>query len=325
MLTVALAGAGFMSSTHAAEYAEMDDVAVRAVAAPSGAEQLIDDHGFDAEAYADGATMARDADVDFVDVCTPTYLHREVVEAAAGSGLDVFCEKPLAPTLADAEAVADAVTDAGVTCMVGHVLRFFPQYEAAKREVEEGAVGAPGVARTRRLSPFPDWGFEDWYADPARSGGVFLDLAIHDFDFLRWVWGDVERVFARQSGPDDAHGLATLRFENGAVANVEASWAQPDSREFSTELELAGDSGVLEVSDEYTIPYREFTDDGTSVDRPLDPDGYRRELNHFVECLKTDSEPLVGPADAIASMRVSLAACASAERGEPVAPSEVDA
>ena len=324
MPTVALAGAGFMAGTHVTQYSKMEDVSVLAVAAPSGPEEFIDEHGLDADAYTDSIEMMDAVDVDFVDVCTPTHTHRDVVEPALERGFDVFCEKPLARTIADAEAIVDAAADADATCFVGHVVRFFPQYEAAKQEVDDEAVGRPGVARARRLSIVPDWGSNDWFNDQAKSGGVFLDLAIHDFDYLRWVWGDVERVFARQSGPDANHGHATLRFESGAVGHVETSWAEPSGRGFATELEFAGDEGVVQVDDEHTLAYREYDDDGVTFARPLDPNGYYRELQHFIECLQGDAEPAVTVEDAIAAMRISLAARESAATGEPVAPAEVD-
>lgn len=322
--TVAIMGTGFMATTHMEQYRDMN-VDIAAVASRTGPEAFVDEWNLDAETYTDAAAMCAAEDADFVDVCTPTDTHLDLVTAAAKEDVNVFLEKPIAGSLAEARKVADIVDDAGITCMVGHVLRYFPQYEQAKAHYDDGGIGSPGVARARRLSPFPDWGSDDWYADRERSGGVFLDLAIHDLDYLRWVWGDVARVFARRTrGPSREHGFATLRFENGAVGYVEASWAQPDSRELTAELELAGNDGLVELSTEEDRPYREFDDDGVVTESPVAKDGYRRELEHFVECLETGQDPDVGVDDAIAAVRLSLAARESAERGEPVAPAEVE-
>lgn len=320
-MRVGIAGAGFMAATHAAEYADMD-VDVIGVASRSGPEQFVDEHGLGCPAYTDVETLVADGDVDYLDVCTPTHTHRTMVEIAAAAGVDVFLEKPIAGTLAEANAIVDVADDAGVTLMVGHVLRFVEEYRQAK----EMAVGTPGVVRARRLSPFPDWGSEDWFADREKSGGLFVDLAIHDLDYLQWCWGDVERVFARRKEGDQyEHGFVTLRFENGAVGYVEASWAQPGTRPFTNELEFSGDEGLVELSSIENAPYREWTADGAVVESPVDPSGYRRELQEFVDCVATGSEPEVTGADAIESLRLAIAAEESAERGVPVEVAEVDA
>ena len=318
-MRVGIAGAGFMARTHAEEYAEMD-VEVVAVASPGGPEEFVDEHDLDAETYTDAAELCDHADVDYLDVCTPTHTHLDLVRTAADASVDLFLEKPIAGNLEEAREIAAVVDKADLTFMVGHVVRFDRGYRKA-RELE---IGSEGVARARRLSPFPDWGSDDWFADREKSGGVFVDLAIHDLDYLRWCWGDVERVFARRRRePRAAHGFATLRFESGAVGYVEASWDQPESRPLTTELEFAGDDGLVELSSESESPYREWTDDGATVERPVAKSPYRRELEHFVTCLESGNDPEVDAADAIESLRLALAAERSAERGEPVRPEEV--
>lgn len=319
-LSVGLAGTGFMGRTHAEQYAKMDDVTVKAVSAPSGPDDLIEEYDFtQTTAYTDTEALLDETDVDFLDVCTPTDTHLDLTRAAADAGVDVFLEKPIAGSLEEAHEIDRLTTEADVTLMVGHVLRYFPQYRMAR----ERDVGTPGVARARRLSPFPKWGSDDWYADRERSGGVFLDLAIHDIDYLRWCWGEVEEVFARRHRkPQAEHGFVTLKFANGAVGYVEASWAQPSSRELTMELELAGDDGLVEFNSAPIMPYREWTEDGTSSESPLRHDAYYRELEHFVQCLRTGAEPDVTAEDAIEALRLSIAARQSVRRNEPVSVEE---
>lgn len=325
MASVGIAGSGFMARTHLEKYRQMD-VDVLAIASPSGPQPFIDQHGLDASAYTDVNTLCEDGEIDFLDICTPTDTHPELIEAAATNGIDAFLEKPIARDLAAAHEIAASVERSGITVMLGHVLRFHPAYERARGLVEDGAIGEPGVARARRLSPFPTWGADDWYTDRDRSGGVFLDLAIHDLDFLRSIWGPVDTVFARRTREDALeHGTAVLRFQNGATGYVEASWAQPDSRDLTSELELAGDDGLVELSSDANQSLRTFTDEEQASENPLSDDGYLRELSHFVDCLESGTEPAVTIEDGTAALRLALAAARSVERGVPVSPDEVDA
>jgi predicted dehydrogenase len=311
-----------MAQTHLDRYEAMDYVAVTAVAAPSSADAFVAENELDAEAFTDAEALM-DADVDAVDVCSPTPTHRPLVEAAAARDLDVFCEKPIALTLADANAIADTAADAGITLMVGHVLRFFEAYRAIHDAIADGAVGEPGTVRARRVSPFPDW--TDWYADTRRSGGVFHDLVIHEFDFCRWAVDDVERVFARAHEDEGNHrGQATLRFENGAVGYVEAGWDRPPGGDLRSEFEVAGDEGILEYDSTDGVPFAiETGEDGETLPPPVERDGYRRELDAFAEAVRRGEDPPVSVDDAIEAVRIALAARRSAERGEPVDVAEV--
>jgi predicted dehydrogenase len=325
MVRIGMVGSGFMAETHLAAYRSIDGADVVAVAAPNTAEEFVAEAGLSAETYGSAEELMDEADVDALDVCSPTPTHRPVVTAAAERGIDAFCEKPIAGNLEDAQVIADVAENAGITLMVGHVLRFFPQYERARDVVEDGGIGDPGVARARRLSPFPSWGHDDWYADRGSSGGVLVDLAIHDLDYVRWVFGEVDRVFARRSVWEEGeHGHVTLRFENGAAAYVDASWGLPPGQELTQSFELAGSDGLVEFDgDDAALTFR--TAEETQVTNPVAKDGYRRQLEAFVESVETRSEPSVTAEDAIAALRLSLAANRSAETGRPVAPEEVSA
>lgn len=322
MVSMCVVGTGFMAEEHCRAYGHADGAEITAVVSPNTAEEFVEEQNLDATAYATLDAALDENDIEAVDICSPTPTHREFVEQALAAELPVLCEKPLASSLEEAEAIRDAATDVDVPVMVGHVLRFFPQYAAAKAQVERGRIGNPGVVRARRLSPFPDWA--DWYSDREASGGLFLDLAVHDFDFLRWTIGDVERVFARRDRGDGfEHGSATLAFENGARGYVEASWAQPESRGLTFEFELAGDEGVLSYDEGEDAPVKLFHDE-VSVESPVGTaDGYVQEVAHFVECVETGRDPLVGVDEAVESIRIATAANRSAARGEPVTLAEV--
>src|SRR5204863_4959008 len=141
----------------------------------------------------------------------------------------------------------DAAAKANVPLMPGQVVRFFAEYATGNRLVKEGKVGKPAAARTRRggLAPM---GSHGWFQDYQRSGGVLLDLAVHDFDWLRWTLGEVKHLYSRSvgvatdGGPD--YALTVLTFESGAVAHVESTWMDPSG--FRTAFEVCGSEGMIQ-------------------------------------------------------------------------------
>ena len=195
-----------------------------------------------------GASVADDfeslvAMVDVVDICTPTHMHAASVTAAAQAGVDIVCEKPLARTAAEALDAVAACDAAGVRLLVGHVVRFFPEYAAARNAVVAGDIGDVGIVRLDRSTYLPA-GASTWFSDRSKSGGVVLDLMIHDVDYARWVAGDVERVYARGAMGGD-HVLATLSHTNGAISHIQGSWAYPRGS-FRATLEIAGSDGLIQ-------------------------------------------------------------------------------
>jgi len=277
--------------------------------------------------------------VDIVDVCTPTPLHQQPVLAAASAGKHIICEKPLARHLRDAEEMVRACERAGVHLFVAQVVRFFGQFSRAKALLESGALGRPAVIRTVRGGAPPlipptggdRGGGRRWFADFEQSGGVIMDVSIHDLDFARWCFGDVERIFARGltfAGvePYD-HALITLRFKNGAIGHVEGSWAYPPGR-FRTGFEIAGDQGLVEWDSldpaPLTVTLKAAEAPGTpghpQPQSPLAPhdDPYYLELAHFLDCIESGKDPLVSPQDGLEAVRLSLAAIESIRTGQPI-------
>src|SRR5258708_14610889 len=143
------------------------------------------------QSFGDSADLLNN--VDIVDICTPTATNKPLVLTAAKAGKQVICEKPIALTVEDAQAMIEACRQ--VRFFIGMVLRFFPQYRAAKQLVAAGRIGKPGVLRLKRVSYVPQKP-EAWYFNDAVSGGMAVDLMIHDFDYARWLAGEVERVYA---------------------------------------------------------------------------------------------------------------------------------
>lgn len=333
MQQVGLVGSGLMATTHAERYRSITEAEVVAVASlDDNLPEFVSQHAPKADAYRDAETMFDEADVSVVDLCTPTPTHQPLVEAAAKRGLGIFCEKPIARTMDGANAIVEAVHEADVPFMTGHVLRYFPEYETAKERIDRGEIGTPSILRTERLATPPTYGSDGWFADTDQSGGALLDLAIHDFDLLRWVAGEVDHVFARASTWNDdgvhrEHAAVTLRFENGALGFVEVSWAYGDDAPFTMTYEFAGDEGLLEF-DSRAESSLQLSSVGDNLDVPsatLQSDPYTRELRHFIDCAESGDEPAITPEDGREALRIALAAIESSETNKPVSVEEVGA
>jgi len=327
-MRVGIVGAGSMGQAHAPGWLATDEDIVGVVSKDAySAEQLAEKLG--ATVYEDyGALLA---DVDAVDLCIPTHLHRDYVIGAAAAGVHIFCEKPISLTLEDGQEMIEACARAGVRLFVGMVLHFFPEYISMKAAIAGGNIGTPQVVRMTRASYRPRKALDNWFMDEAKSGGMMLDLMIHDFEMSRWLTGgEVVRVFAksiRDANPDadEDHALVILRYDNGAMAHIEGSWAYPAPM-FSVRAEVAGDNGLIEWDSDETAPiqlhqHQTAGDDAGDVALPLSPlskDPWALEVQHFYEALVNDTPFRVEPLDALRGLQIALAAKESAKTGQPV-------
>lgn len=333
-LGVVIVGYGFMGTTHLSAWKMIPEAEVKAIVGRNigRAQEVARKHGV--KAYSDLSEALEREEVDVVDVCTPTHTHAEISLKAIREGKHVLVEKPMALSLKDADAMIEAARSKGVKLMVAHVLRFFPDYAKAKELVDQGVIGELVASRAFRGVPFPDWA--EWFKDKDKSGGVTLDLAIHDVDYLMWCFGSkVDRVYAkvdrlvRREATAEDFALITLRFKGGEVALVEASWAVPRKLPLTTALDLIGTKGMITLDNQSTIPVKLITSEavetfspGTLMWRhathpfPIDP--YYREIKHFVECILTDKEPVTSGEVSRKSLEVCLAALESAEQNRPV-------
>ena len=326
-MKVGIAGVGFMGTTHAEGWAETGAQITCMVAKTTDEATTL------AAKY--GATICPDykamlPDIDVVDICTPTHLHFEMVMQAAAHGKDIICEKPLARTAYQARQMVAACREAGVKLLVAHVVRFFPEYALAKSAVEEGQIGRPGVVRLARGSYRPKKPVGNWFLDEDKSGGILMDLMIHDFDYARWIAGDVESVFAKKvsSGHPDApidYGLAILTHKSGALSHITGAWAYPPPT-FRTSIEIAGDAGVIEFDSQATAPIENLlasTGQGDSPDvglpsSPVDESPYTTQIKEFYTSLLEGRPARVTAEDGLAAVMISQAAIQSAESGAVV-------
>ncbi len=325
MTRVGVVGVGGMGSVHGNQYKKMPDVELWAF--DPVAERL--------QTYADrfGAKQAASLDAliagcDVVDVCVPTDAHAEIGLKAIAAGRAVFVEKPMERTLEGCEALVNAAAKAGVPLSPGQVVRYFAEYEAAHNLVEHGGLGRPAAARLRRGGK-PATGYGNWFQDLERSGGVILDLAIHDYDWLRWTVGEVKTVYARSvrfspsvAGADFVgdYALTTMTHDSGCVSHCEATWMDPSG--FRTTLEVCGSEGMLEFDSRDVATIRTHLADGSRCESNLTPteDPYYRELRAFIDAVKSgDVVPVTGE-DGFKAVAIALAALESAKTGKAVAP-----
>jgi predicted dehydrogenase len=321
---IALLGAGFMASTHAAVYAALGtDVKVVCALEADRVAALAEQAG--AETSADWEAAITMPGVDVVDVCLPTPLHRPVAERALRAGRHVLLEKPIALGLEDADAIGAAARESGRLLMVGHVLRFMPEVAELRRLVAAGELGRPLAATAFRLSPPADW--NDWMRDPARSGGTLVDLAIHDLDILGELLGPARSVHARAVA-DGTHVGALVEHERGE-ATVEASHAMPGSYPFTAGLRVLCEGGVLEhrfiagagdaVAESGVVSVLGIHPrHGTAREFSAPGDPWRLQIEHFLACVRDGDGPADGTfSQARAALAVALAARRSLVSGRP--------
>lgn len=327
-----------MARTHATAWkAQGDRAAVRVVASRrrEGAATVAQECGADASDDL-AAAIARD-DVQVVDICLPTLLHRQWAEAAFAAGKDVLLEKPIALSVEDAEAILRARDASGRLLLVGLALRFWPEYEVLHARVEAGAIGTPVSMSTLRLSKAPDW--NEWMSDPAASGGATVDLLVHDFDQVAALMGAPRSVFAQavQVGPHKApqHVTAVVTCERGSAV-VEGGLMQPSLYPFTSSIRVLGDAGAIEYGFRAGAPVDggnigEVDHDAnalmlyTATGEPErltaeSGDGWERECTYLLDCVESRTTPARATGEqALTALRIALAANRSVVSGRPEA------
>ena len=324
----AVIGTGGMGSVHAQGLAANPDAELSwAVDLDKPrAEALVESTGGCATDSMDEALA--DPAVDAVLIALPTSLHRMATEAAAKAGKHVFCEKPIARTAENGRRMVAACQEAGVTLMIGHVVRFYPEFARIKEIIEAGTLGRIAMVRTSRVNP-PVHERSPWFADVEQTGGVVLDLMVHDLDTLSWYFGAVERLYAHgltytEHQPRRDYAVASVRFRNGVIAHLEVSWAHSF---FRTGIEVAGQYGVLRHTSEdgATLTFEPTTAIGDTLDRPartlMRPSRrtpHQVEVQHFIDCLRSGDAVLVDGEAGVRAITLANAVLDSMRTRQPI-------
>jgi myo-inositol 2-dehydrogenase / D-chiro-inositol 1-dehydrogenase len=330
---VAFLGVGRMGETHLRSLVGLSGVRVVVVADPrleaaqrgkaiSGAEEALTDID---------KAIAHPA-VDAVVIITPTDTHARLLELAAHAGKAVFSEKPIALDLAETTRVVNIIAERKIPVQLGFMRRFDPGYARAKQKIEAGELGRIELFRALSRDTYPP-SLEFLLG----SGGIFLDMAVHDFDLARFLVGEVEEVqawgtvlvderFAKAKDADTA--VTLLRFVNGALGVVETS--RHSSWGYDIRTEIAGAVGKIVVEAPQKTPLLFAKDFSSSFDHFENfPDrfaaAYRLELEAFFTALHQGKQPSPGPQDALETLRLALAAAQSWRESRPVKVSEIRA
>ncbi|HAF70406.1 TPA: inositol 2-dehydrogenase [Candidatus Acetothermia bacterium] len=284
-------------------------------------------------AYGDPASILKDPEIEAVLICSSTDTHADLIEQAAEAGKHIFCEKPIALDLDSIDRALAAVERAGVVLQVGFNRRFDPSFSAAREAVAAGRIGRPHILKITSRDPAPP---------PIEyikvSGGIFLDMTIHDFDMARFLMGEeVVEVYAAgtvlvderigEVGDIDT-AIVTLRFESGALGVIDNSRRAVYG--YDQRVEVFGDRGMVRV--ENPRPHQALVSNADGDHGPpllhffveRYTDSYVRELSAFVEAIQKGKEPPVTGRDGKIPVVMGYAAKRSLAEGRPVRLSEID-
>jgi len=333
-LKLGVIGAGRIGKVHIATLVQsVPEAEVVALADVNidGAQQLAAQYGI-SFVSSDYREIIKHPDVEAVVICSPTDTHARYIVEAAQAGKHIFCEKPVDLSI---DVIKNAITEvkkAGVKLMVGFNRRFDPNFRKVHDMVASGKIGEPSILKITSRDPNPP---SPQYI--AVSGGMFLDMTIHDFDMARYIAGsEITEVYVKaavlvdkaigEAGDVDT-AIITLTFANGAIGVIDNS--RKAVYGYDQRLEIFGTKGMVTADNNFPDNHRYFTDDGIHGALPLNffmdryLDAYSTELKLFCDAIVHDKPVPVGGEDGLMSVAIGLAAKKSVAEGRPVKISEI--
>ena len=321
-IVTGIVGAGKIARVHAEVLYDHEAISLEAICDVRAERAGALATAAEAESYTDYRTLFREGELDAVYIATPPGTHRNIVRAAAQNGIAIFCEKPLARTVAKGQAIREVVEDEDVPFMMGFPSRFAEPCRRMGEFLADGDIGDPiTIFSTRAGHGDPE--DEDWRLDPEQACGVTIESASHNIDMLRWLGGEIEDVSgqtANATHPEiesfDDNVLATVTFERGAIGLLQNSWT---SRvEYLRHGVIGTDGAALVEGDEWwrldRLTYATETD---AYPRTITFDaetasemGYSGETDAFVESLSAGRNPPVTVYDGLRAVEISHAIAA---------------
>lgn len=337
MLKIGIIGAGRIGKVHTESITKyVSDAKVKAIADPYMTEETAAwamSQGVE-EIYTDYHCILEDAEIDAVLICSSTDTHSKISIEAAEAGKNIFCEKPIDHDLGRIQQVLEAVEKAGVKYQVGFNRRFDNNFRAIKEVVEAGKIGEPHIIKVTSRDP------EAPSAEYVKvSGGIFLDMTIHDFDMVRYLSGsEVEEVYTLgnvlvdpaigEAGDVDT-AIISLKFANGALGVIDNS--RKAAYGYDQRAEVFGSLGSVAISNDTSSKAVISTNDGIISEKPLYffleryMQSFAEEVRQFIDAIVKDKLVPVNAMDGLKPVLVGLAAKRSLEEGRPVKISEIEA
>ncbi len=321
MLNIGFIGCGGIARHHASCLKKIKSARIVAAADVVGASAQSFAADFGAEHhFSDYRKLLKLPQVDAVWVCTPNFQHPAPVIAAARAGKHIFCEKPMALKVKDAERMARACKDAGVAFTIGFVRRFDAQWGKLKQIIQSGAIGRPVIWR------FTSGGrpAQPWFRDVNKGGGPLIDGAVHNYDFALQIFGPVRSVQSSSLQFDPTSvgadtGSAILNFASGDQHTLVWSWGTAAGSSVAGLNDVIGPKGSLQFGMTAANPPKSYDPSihgaftlKTGKDREKvytyrQRDMFFEENKHVVKCFSQNQQPLVTATDGIASLKVATA------------------
>jgi inositol 2-dehydrogenase len=282
--------------------------------------------------YTDPGALMDDKAVDAIVIVSPTHTHRELVVAAAQRRKPTFCEKPPALSLDEIAVMQDAIARSGMFFQMGFMRRFDAGYAAGKAHIEAGRIGTPLVFKATSRDPFRP-SLE--YANPKSSGGMLIDMGIHDFDLARWFMGDVKSVAAiggtiaypeLETVGDIDNAVASLVFTSGKLGVVDLTRSGIYGYDISTEI--LGSEGTVKIGYLRETPVMLLTKNSVAHDTvpyfmERFRDAYTTQLQNFAQNVLQGRTPPVTIVDGLEALRIGVAATRAQQTGQTVAVGDV--
>lgn len=334
-LNVGIIGAGRIGQVHAksityhipqAKIVAISDIYYE------GAEKVAESLGIP-NAYEDYHEILNNPEIDAVLICSSTDTHADIAVEAAEAGKHIFCEKPVDLTVAKIKKVIAAVEKAGVKLQIGFNRRYDHNFAEIKRLANDGKLGKLQTIKITSRDPEPP------SIDYVKvSGGIFLDMTVHDFDMARFIGGEVEEVYANAAATvDEAIGeagdvdtaLIALKFKNGAIGVIDN--CRKACYGYDQRLEVFGTGGQASAANDTPTNVSYINENGNMTDKPLYffleryMQSFTDEMTEFINAVQNDELTKTTVNDGLEALRLGLAAKLSVKEHRPVKLSEIEA